>query len=330
MRAARRLIVLAGILATVVFAPVTWSQAGAQTEGDGETPTATFTFVKFVCADFGLIPANAFESDGLRARPDGTTLGPPIAAGRVDPNESGSGCERVPDWPFVLGGPDDVIPNPPSPGNMVDPSMPPLTGTVALTSEQIRLLDNGDLKASEVQQPGFAFGTLRCGTDNRNDDNLEFLGLTENDSLACVAYNVAAPVTISKIVEGSTPKGPFALTVTCGDGESTSYQNDLTLDDGGSQRLWLPYDTELHSCRDRDGRGRRDVVLRERRGCRGEPRERGRPDSRLHHAWHRGQRSRRDGDRRDQHRRVGRRVADEDRDPGHASRRARRSRSSSR
>ena len=94
---------------------------------------------------------------------------------------------------------------------MVDPSMPPLTGTVALTSEQIRLLDNGDLKASEVQQAGFAFGTLRCGTDNRNDDNLEFLGLTENDSLACVAYNVAAPVTISKIVEGSTPKGPFAV-----------------------------------------------------------------------------------------------------------------------
>ena len=38
MRAARRLIVLAGILATVVFAPVTWSQAGAQTQGDGETP----------------------------------------------------------------------------------------------------------------------------------------------------------------------------------------------------------------------------------------------------------------------------------------------------
>ena len=41
MRAARRLIVLAGILATVVFAPVTWSQAGAQTQGDGETPPAT-------------------------------------------------------------------------------------------------------------------------------------------------------------------------------------------------------------------------------------------------------------------------------------------------
>ncbi len=32
--------------------------------------------------------------------------------------------------------------------------------------------------------------------------------------------------------------------MTCGDGESTSYENDLTLDDGGSQKLWLPYDTD--------------------------------------------------------------------------------------
>ena len=110
---------------------------------------------------------------------------PPIGAARVDPNESGSGCERVPDWPFVLGGPDNVIPRSrATAGTWSIRRCAPLTGTVALTSEQIRLLDNGDLKASEVQQAGFAFGTLRCGTDNRNDDNLEFLGLTENDPLA--------------------------------------------------------------------------------------------------------------------------------------------------
>ena len=35
---------------------------------------------------------------------------------------------------------------------------------------------DGDLHASEVTQPGFGFGTIRCGTDNTNDDNLEFLG----------------------------------------------------------------------------------------------------------------------------------------------------------
>ena len=144
-----------------------------------------------------------------------------------------------------------------------------------------------------------------------------FSALTATISLVCVAYNVAAPVTISKIVEGSTPKGPFALTVSCGDGESTSYENHLTLDDGGSQKLWLPYDTDCTLVETATGGADETSFSVNGEAAGGEPRERGRPDPRLHHAWHRGQRGRRDFDRRDQHRRVGRPVADQDRHPRH-------------
>ena len=63
MRAARRMIVLAGILMMTVLAPLGWNQAGA------ETQNATFTFVKVLCADFGAIPGNHFEPNGVsRAR----------------------------------------------------------------------------------------------------------------------------------------------------------------------------------------------------------------------------------------------------------------------
>ncbi|HTH05660.1 MAG TPA: hypothetical protein VL916_07310, partial [Ilumatobacteraceae bacterium] len=99
---------LAGILALAVGAPITWTQAGAQTEG-GESPQ--ITFVKLMCADFGAIPANANDPNGLSARPEGTTLGPSIDETRVDPNESAAGCERIADWPFVMGSPNDVVPN---------------------------------------------------------------------------------------------------------------------------------------------------------------------------------------------------------------------------
>ena len=53
MRAARRVIVLAGVLVMAVLAPLGWNQAGAQTEEN-----STFTFVKVLCADFGAIPGN--------------------------------------------------------------------------------------------------------------------------------------------------------------------------------------------------------------------------------------------------------------------------------
>ncbi|HTN78083.1 MAG TPA: hypothetical protein VMK16_00300, partial [Acidimicrobiales bacterium] len=78
MRAARRVIVLVGILAMALFAPITWSQAGAQTEGGDDPPPVAMTFVKIVCSDFGSIPKNFDTGDGLSARPDGTELGPPI------------------------------------------------------------------------------------------------------------------------------------------------------------------------------------------------------------------------------------------------------------
>ena len=74
MRAARRIIVLAGILALAVCAPITWTQAGAQSAGDGESPPE-ITFVKIMCADFGAIPENVNTPNNLSARPENTTLG---------------------------------------------------------------------------------------------------------------------------------------------------------------------------------------------------------------------------------------------------------------
>jgi uncharacterized repeat protein (TIGR01451 family) len=246
MRAARRMIVLAGILALAVCAPITWTQAGAQSDSGGESPPE-ITFVKIMCADFGAIPANTDEPNGLSARPEGTTLGPPIEGERVDPNETAAGCERIADWPFVLGSDADVVRDPHGTGNMVDPSLPSVTGTVALTPEQLTLLSEGGLRVSEVAQDGFAFGTFRCGTDNRNDDNLEFLGITPDDPLVCVAYNVGAPVTITKTVQGTFDgESQFSFEVTCGDGESTSYDKTFDLSADGSTNLWLPYGADCH------------------------------------------------------------------------------------
>ena len=129
---------------------------------------------------------------------------------------------------------------------MVDPALGHITDeTVALNDDQVALLDGRRLRASEVEQDGFAFGTLRCGTDNRNDDNLEFLG--SGDPLICVAYNVGAPVTITKTVRGTFDgESQFSFELTCGDGESTTYDNTFDLGADASTNLWLPYGTDCH------------------------------------------------------------------------------------
>ena len=246
MRAARRIFVLAGILAMSVFAPITWSQAGAQSAPpDGGDALPEITFIKIMCADFGAIPRNFVSPDNLPARPEGTTLGPQLVSQTVSAESPPEGCEQIDDWPFVLGSDADLVENPIGGGRRVDPSLPNLTGTVTLSDSQADLLDGRNLRASEVQQDGFAFGTIRCGTDNTNGDNLEFLG--SGDPLICVAYNVGAPVTITKTVEGSVPEAPeggFPFQVTCGDGESTTFDQGFSLDDGDSTTLWLPYDTD--------------------------------------------------------------------------------------
>ncbi len=246
MRAARRILVLAGILAMAVFAPITWSQAGAQaTNGEGDASPSTITFVKIMCADFGAIPANVNTPDDLTPRPPGTHLGPSSGVLAVGDESAPQGCERVDGWPFVLGSDADLVSASAGGGRRVDPSLPQVTGTITLSSEQAALLDGRNLRASEVEQPGFAFGTIRCGTDNTNGDNLEFLG--SGDPLICVAYNVGAPVTIKKTVEGSvptTPEGGFAFDIRCGGGESTTFNQSLRLEDGASKTLWLPYGTD--------------------------------------------------------------------------------------
>ncbi len=121
------------------------------------------------------------------------------------------------------------------------------------------MLQQGGLRLSELQQDGFAFGTLRCGLDNRNGDNAEHMG--SEVAPCCVAYNVGAPVTVTKIVEGSTPQGPFELTVSCGDSAST-----FTLDDGGSHEAVDAVRHRLLARRDQRRRRGQGVVRRQRRG----------------------------------------------------------------
>ena len=245
MRAARRMIVLVGVLVVAVLAPLGWNQAGADTEN------ATFTFVKVLCADFGAIPGNHFESDGVSARPAGTTLGPAIEQHEVSQEEpTPDGCVRAAGWEFLIGGEVDMVDNPP--GRQVSPTQPTgsstwsATGptgdggavTAVLNEDQQSLLQQGGLRLSERQQEGFGFGTLRCGLDNRNGDNAEHMGAGPT---VCVAYNVGAPVTVAKIVEGTIPEEnrPFELTLECGSTSST-----FELDDGDSTTLWMPYDTD--------------------------------------------------------------------------------------
>ena len=253
MRAARRVIVLAGVLVMAVLAPLGWNQAGAQTEEN-----STFTFVKVLCADFGAIPGNHFEPDGLSARPQGTTLGEPIGSQEVSADEpTPDGCVRAEGWQFLIGGESDMVENPP--GRQVSPTPPAGSATwsataptgadgrvtVVLNGNQQALLAQGGLRLSELQQDGFAFGTLRCGLDNRNGDNAEHMGAGPT---TCVAYNVGAPVTVTKVVEGTIPQGPFELTISCGN-NTTSF----TLDDGGTTTLWMPYDTDCSLVETNDG-----------------------------------------------------------------------------
>ncbi len=166
MRAARRIFVLAGILAMAVFAPITWSQAGAQSAPpDGGDALPEITFIKIMCADFGAIPAQLrVTRQRPPARPEGTTLGPQRIAQTVSAEEHApDGCEQVDGWPFVLGSDADLVENPIGGGRRVDPSLPAASHRtqVTLSRSQADLLDGRNLRASEVQQDGFAFGTIR-------------------------------------------------------------------------------------------------------------------------------------------------------------------------
>ena len=167
------------------------------------------------------------------------------------------GCVRAEGWQFLIGGESDMVENPP--GRQVSPTQPLESGTwsatgptgadgtvtIALTPAQQSLLAQGGLRLSELQQQGFAFGTLRCGLDNRNGDNAEHMGAGRT---ACVAYNVGAPVTVTKRVEGTIPQGPFEFTISCGNTSST-----FTLDGGATTTLWMPYDTDCSLVETNDG-----------------------------------------------------------------------------
>ena len=308
MRAARRIIVLAGILALAVCAPITWTQAGAQSEG--EQPQ--ITFVKIMCADFGVIPQNYVTPDNLPARPKAPSSARASARRQSSEEAVPDGCEQVDGWDFVLGSDANLVQN--GAGRMVDPSLEHLTGTVALTADQAALLDGRNLRASEVEQPGFGFGTIRCGTDNTNGDNLEFLGT--GDPLLCIAYNVGAPVTITKTVSGTFDgESQFSFELTCGDGESTTYDNTFDLGADGSTNLWLPYGTDCHLTETRHGRRRRRHLRRQRGERIGQRRKRERPDARLHDSGHRREQGRPDHDRGHECARARRPRADEGREP---------------
>ncbi len=129
---------------------------------------------------------------------------------------------------------------------MVDPSLAPVTGTVALTADQARAARRTASSArARSSRPGSRSAPSACGTDNTNGDNLEFLGT--GDPLLCVAYNVGAPVTITKTVSGTFDgESQFSFELTCGDGESTTYDNTFDLGADGSTNLWLPYGTDCH------------------------------------------------------------------------------------
>ncbi len=123
-----------------------------------------------------------------------------------------------------------------------------VTGTVALTPDQTALLDGRRPESQRGRsRPASPSAPSGAAPTTRNDDNLEFLGLTADDPLVCVAYNVGAPVTITKTVQGTFDgESQFSFELTCGDGESTTYDNTFDLGADGSTNLWLPYGTDCH------------------------------------------------------------------------------------
>ena len=181
MRAARRIFVLAGILALAVFAPITWSPGGrTECTADGGLRSRDHVrqdHVRRLRRDPRELrhpeqPVGATREHDARREQSET---PPSAEEDAPP-----GCDQVEGWPFVLGSDGNVISDPHGSGNMVDPAAADriTDATFPLTDEPGRpARRTATCAPSEVQQDGFAFGTLRCGTDNRNGDNLEYPGL---------------------------------------------------------------------------------------------------------------------------------------------------------
>ncbi len=205
MRAARRIIVLAGILAMAVFAPITWSQAGAQTEGDGETPPITFTFVKFMCADFGVIPGNVDDpTDSARGRraprsatpsawsrstrtrasagASASTAGrscwvPPTTSSRIPAREHGRSVAAAPDR-----------------------NSSPDVGPARAPRARAAVRERGAAGWLRLRQSYGAGPTTGTATTSSI--------LVSGDPLVCVAYNVGAPVTITRSSRDRSPTVP--------------------------------------------------------------------------------------------------------------------------
>ena len=284
MRAARRIIVLAGILALAVCR-ADHVDSGGSTE---RQRVATITFVKIMCADFGVIPAELRDARQRACTPRRHRAR--LQHRRAD-SLPRSHPGRMPSSRRLglrARRPRQRDPDPGHGGNRVDPSLEPVTGTVALTAEPSCAARWTQSTASEVTQPGFGFGTIRCGTDNRTATTWSF-SAHGNDPLAAWP-TTWRPGHDHEDGVGIDREGPFAFELTCGDGESTSYRTT------SPRRRRKPEPVasvrhRLHSRRDRDGGRRRDVTFAVNGEARaaGEPRE-SRPDARLHDSGHRGER----------------------------------------
>ena len=104
-----------------------------------------------------------------------------------------------------------------------DPNKPPIEGATAieLTSGQLTQAVNHNLwiQGGTQSDPvlnttypgGYAFGALRCATDNVNGDNVEYIQFAGRRHVYCFAYYVKPPppsgtIIIRKALAAGTPK----------------------------------------------------------------------------------------------------------------------------
>jgi LPXTG-motif cell wall-anchored protein len=203
---------------------------------------------KRVCDTYAIIPGNANQSTNsesaqpvLGANPYSSPSDRVSLAVEDDPESAwASSCAPRTGWDFTIGtgvtrvngisqvaNPEPLVweANNDGTATLVDTittrsSVFDVRGGVAivLTPAQFDMMQQGTLRVSEVTQANPGFGTLRCGNDRQNGDNIEFVSYSATIKTLCFAYNSTEvptpPTTTTTVAETTTTTTTMAATTT--------------------------------------------------------------------------------------------------------------------
>ncbi len=159
----------------------------------------TITFIKVECPSYALVPRNGGSGPDHVGLPDdvddlvtGADLRPQAPADGKDvvtPSVIPPECKRVSGWNFYTWRKNPNESNPQQLGSYTTGA----DGSVVanLSEDELDEIFGSNLWISEELRSGWGFGSLKCYDDHLNEDNSEFIKLTEpRDNVYCIAFNV--------------------------------------------------------------------------------------------------------------------------------------------